>query len=90
MIPGDVFVELSAPAICKSRLVREGNSNNVLFNLNKVRHFLWIDDPFSWEEKQCRILLVILVIIRKILIFINKDNYFISSNSAHKSPVYHF
>ena len=56
MIPGDVFVELSAPAICKSRLVREGNSNNVLFNLNKVRHFLWIDDPFSWEEKQCRIL----------------------------------
>lgn len=56
MIPGDVFIELSAPAICKSRLVREGNSNNVLLNLDKVRHFLWIDDPFSWEEKQCRIL----------------------------------
>ena len=56
VIPGDVFVELSAPAICKSRLISDGNSNNVLLNLDKVRHFLWIDDPFSWEEKQCRIL----------------------------------
>ena len=56
IIPGDVCVELSAPSLCKSRLISDCTSNNVLLNLDKVRHFLWINDPVSWEDKQCRIL----------------------------------
>ena len=28
----------------------------MLLNLDKIRHFTWIKDPFKWEDKECRIL----------------------------------
>lgn len=58
MFSGDVNYTFPQPCICKSRpiLPPEMPNNNVLLNLNKVRHFLWIKDPFSWEQKQAVIL----------------------------------
>ena len=41
------------PCIQKSRLLGN-NQNAVLLNLNKVRHFLFINDPFSLAQKQDR------------------------------------
>ena len=56
--PGDVNYLFPLPEITKSRPITadDANRNNILLNLDKVRHFTWIDDPFSWEEKACRIL----------------------------------
>ena len=58
MFSGDVNYTFPQPTICKSRpiLVAEIPNNNILLNMNKVRHFLWIKDPFRWEEKDARIL----------------------------------
>ncbi|MGN0280988.1 MAG: glycosyl transferase family 90 [Prevotella sp.] len=57
-ITGDVNTVMPLPEITKSRPLMEGdaNRNNILLNLDKVRHFTWVCDPFSWEEKECRIL----------------------------------
>lgn len=65
--PGDVNYMFPVPEITKSRpLYVHGtfaadsnhllNSNNILLNLDKVRHFLWVKDPYSWEEKECRVI----------------------------------
>lgn len=56
--PGDVFYLFPVPEITKSRPIThdDSNCNNILLNLDKVRHFTWIYDPFKWEEKECRIL----------------------------------
>ena len=58
MFSGDVNYCFPQPCICKSRpiLPPEEPNNNILLKLNKVRHFLWIKDPFRWEEKEGRIL----------------------------------
>lgn len=56
--PGDVFYLFPIPEITKSRPITpdNGNQNNILLNLDKVRHFTWIHDPFKWEQKEGRIL----------------------------------
>lgn len=56
--PGDVNYLFPLPEITKSRPIMEEyeNRNNILLNLDKVRHFTWIADPFAWEEKECRII----------------------------------
>lgn len=56
--PGDVNYLFPVPEITKSRPIMEGdgNRNNILLNLDKVRHFTWIADPFTWEDKECRII----------------------------------
>lgn len=56
--PGDVNYLFPLPEITKSRPITFGdnNRNNILLNLDKVRHFVWIHDPFKWEEKKCCIL----------------------------------
>lgn len=56
--PGDVNYLFPVPEITKSRPISTdyGNQNNILLNLDKVRHFTWVYDPFSWEEKECRII----------------------------------
>lgn len=56
--PGDVNYLFPVPEITKSRPLTggDGNRNNILLNLDKVRHFTFIEDPFSWEQKACRIL----------------------------------
>ena len=56
--PGDVNYIFPLPEITKSRPLTpdNGNQNNILLNLDKVRHFTWVADPFKWEEKECRII----------------------------------
>ena len=56
--PGDVNYLFPVPEITKSRPIApdDGNRNNILLNLDKVRHFTWIADPFTWEKKECRII----------------------------------
>ena len=56
--PGDVNYLFPVPEITKSRPLTsdDGNRNNILLNLDKVRHFTWVNDPFSWEEKECRVI----------------------------------
>lgn len=54
--PGDVNYLFPVPEITKSRPILDGtdkNRNNIIMNLDKVRHFTWVDDPFSWEQKTC-------------------------------------
>lgn len=53
---GDVWYTLKEPGICKSRPLKDGNENNVLLKMNKLRHFRWVKDPYAWEDKECRIL----------------------------------
>ena len=53
---GDVWYNLQEPGVCKSRPIKEGNENNVLLKMNKLRHFRWVNDPYDWEDKECRIL----------------------------------
>lgn len=56
--PGDVNYLFPVPEITKSRPISQGleNRNNILLNLDKVRHFTWIYDPFDWKEKECKVL----------------------------------
>lgn len=55
---GDVFYKLPAPAITKSRLIpsKEEYSNEIIINQDKIRHFRFIHDPITWEEKKARVL----------------------------------
>ena len=56
--PGDVDYLFPLPEITKSRPLTggDGNRNNILLNLDKVRHFLFVKDPFTWEEKRCKVI----------------------------------
>lgn len=56
--PGDVNYLFPLPEITKSRPIRHdgSNRNNILLNLDKIRHFTWIYDPMTWEEKELRII----------------------------------
>lgn len=56
--PGDVNYLFPVPEITKSRPIApdDSNRNNILLNLDKIRHFTWVEDPVRWEEKQSRIL----------------------------------
>lgn len=52
LIPGDVTHIPEFPAIVKSRPVEGNNSNSVLLNLDKARHFNFIDDEMQFEDKK--------------------------------------
>jgi len=49
---GDIIDVAEMPAIQKSRPVSGDKRNAVLLNLDKKRHFMFIKDPFRFEEKQ--------------------------------------
>lgn len=50
--PGDVADLQALPTILKSRPISDDNQCSVLLNLNKVRHFLFVDDHKPWREKR--------------------------------------
>lgn len=50
-VPGDVTRTPAVPAIVKSRPVAGDNANAVLLNLNKVRHFVFVDRDRPFEDK---------------------------------------
>ncbi len=48
---GDVTHVPGVPSIVKSRPVAGDNANSVLLNLDKARHFVFLDDRTPWREK---------------------------------------
>lgn len=53
---GDVTWLFDWPTVVKSRPIAGDNRNSVLINQDKTRHFLFVKDPFSWEEKENRVI----------------------------------
>ncbi len=51
---GDVVSIPATPTIVKSRPISGLNSNSVLMNLDKLRHFTFISDHIPFEKKQSR------------------------------------
>lgn len=47
----DVIHVPDVPTIQKARPIRHDNANAILLNLDKKRHFLFIDDPLPFEQK---------------------------------------
>lgn len=52
IIAGDVTKTLKYPTFVKSRPIAENNNNNILLNLNKVRHFNFIKDEIEYDQKK--------------------------------------
>lgn len=52
--PGDINYICPCPEITKSRPITtdDSNANNILLNLDKVRHFVFMRDPMGWEQKK--------------------------------------
>lgn len=51
-VPGDVYFTPSFPALVKSRLLTADNGHSVLLKLDRLRHFMFVDDPVPFREKQ--------------------------------------
>jgi len=49
---GDIRHVPGQPSFVKSRPIGAINQNSVLFKLNSVRHFNFVDDPYRFEDKQ--------------------------------------
>lgn len=49
---GDKPYVAPEPAIVKNRPIVEDNANSVILNLDKNRHFLFVDDKRSWRDKR--------------------------------------
>lgn len=60
LLPGDITYVPDVPSVTKSRPIAEpsaedvkaANANSVILNLNKVRHFIFVDDKKSFAEKK--------------------------------------
>lgn len=52
--PGDIIHVPAIPSIVKSRPLVADNANSVLLKLDKVRHFLFVNDPIPFTEKADR------------------------------------
>lgn len=48
---GDVNFVPAEPSIVKSRPIGSDNANGVIMKLDKVRHFVFIHDSYTWESK---------------------------------------
>lgn len=51
-LPGDVTHVPDEPTIVKSRPIAGDNANSVLLNLNKIRHFLFVNDTIPFRHKR--------------------------------------
>lgn len=51
LLPGDITYVPSEPSIVKTRPIGGDNANSVLMKLDRVRHFIFVDDHMSWSEK---------------------------------------
>lgn len=51
-IPGDVYFTPQFPAIVKSRLLKSDNEYSVILKLDKLRHFLFVNDPVPFSQKR--------------------------------------
>lgn len=53
---GDVTYVPSEPSIVKSRPLCDDNANSVVLNLDKCRHFVFLNDKIPFEDKEFRII----------------------------------
>lgn len=53
-VPGDVTTVPDVPAVVKSRPIGGDNARSVLLNLDKQRHFVFLQDDIPFREKQDR------------------------------------
>lgn len=51
-IPGDVYFTPEYPSIVKSRLLSRDNQNSILLKLDKLRHFIYVNDKIPFEQKK--------------------------------------
>ena len=51
-IPGDVYFTPEYPSLVKSRLLASDNHHSVLLKLDKLRHFMFVEDTRSFESKK--------------------------------------
>lgn len=49
---GDIIEVPTKPALLKSRPINVDNENSIVLNLDKIRHFLFIDDQIKYEDKK--------------------------------------
>jgi hypothetical protein len=49
---GDVTTIPQVPSIVKSRPISENNQNSIVMKLNKVRHFIFVNDTISFQDKK--------------------------------------
>lgn len=49
---GDITTVPDTPAILKSRPITGDNRNSILMKLNKVRHFIFVNDTIKFEDKK--------------------------------------
>lgn len=52
LLYGDITYVPELPTILKSRPLGDDTQNSVLLNLDKVRHFLFVNDQKPWREKK--------------------------------------
>ena len=50
-IPGDVYFTPQYPSIVKSRLLKDDNQNSVILKLDKLRHFMFVNDKKMFTNK---------------------------------------
>ena len=51
-VPGDVYFTPEYPSLVKSRLLNDCNQNSVLLKLDKLRHFMYVNDTLPFEAKK--------------------------------------
>ena len=49
---GDITYVPELPIVLKSRPISDDNQRSVMLNLDKVRHFLFVDDQKAWRDKR--------------------------------------
>lgn len=54
--PGDVIYVPESPSIVKSRPLTENNENSILMKLDKVRHFIFVNDKKSFAFKKNKVI----------------------------------
>lgn len=53
---GDVIHVPDCPAVVKSRPLVENNQNSIVLNMDKVRHFVFLNDKIPFREKQNKVI----------------------------------
>ena len=51
LLPGDIDYVPPLPSIVKSRPIKDGNHFSVILNLNKIRHFIFVNDRRAFTDK---------------------------------------
>ena len=52
LLPGDITFVPDLPSIVKSRPLAADVQNSTLLKMDKVRHFIFVNDPLSWDAKR--------------------------------------